>query len=94
MNRITGVRPLPGYHLRLIFDNGTEGDADLSGLVGRGVFAALAEGDVFRQVQIGPSGELLWPNGLDLCADALYMRITGQSPADVFPSLKREAWIA
>ena len=94
MNRITRVTPMPGFQLRLVFDNGAEGVADLSGLVSRGVFVALAAGDVFRQVQIGPSGELLWPNGLDLCADALYMRITGQSPADVFPSLRREARIA
>jgi hypothetical protein len=94
MNRITRVTPLPAYQLRLVFDNGTEGVADVSGLVGHGVFAALADDKVFEKVQIGASGELIWPKGLDLCADALYLRITGQSPADVFPSLKREARIA
>jgi len=94
MNRITHVTPLPDYRLRLVFDNGTEGVADVSGLVGRGVFAALAEGDAFQRVQVGPRGELVWPIGLDLCADALYLRVTRQSPADVFPSLKREARIA
>ncbi|MCX6543484.1 MAG: DUF2442 domain-containing protein [Acidobacteria bacterium] len=94
MNRITRVTPLPGYQLRLVFDNGIEGVADLSGLVGCGVFAALAQDTAFDNVQIGMSGELVWPNGLDLCADSLYLRITGQSPADVFPSLRREAKIA
>jgi hypothetical protein len=94
MNRITRVTPLPGYHLHLFFDNGIEGVADLSGLVGRGVFAALAQDRAFDNVRIGLSGELVWPDGLDLCADALYLRVTGQSPADVFPSLKREAKIA
>jgi hypothetical protein len=94
MNRITRVTPLPGYQLRVVFENGTEGVADVSALVGRGVFAALAEGDAFQRVQVGPRGELVWPSGLDLCADALFLRVTGQSPADVFPALKREAKIA
>ncbi len=94
MNRIIEVSPLPDYRLRLRFDNGTEGVADVSGLIGRGVFASLADGNLFQQVRIGSSGELLWPNGLDLCADALYLRVTGKSPADVFPSLKGEARIA
>jgi hypothetical protein len=94
MNRITHVTPLTDYRLRLVFGNGTEGVVDVSGLVGRGVFSALRQGDVFQHVQVGPTGELLWPNGLDLCADALYLRVTGQSPADVFPSLRREARIA
>ena len=94
MNRIASVTPMAGYQLLLVFDNGTKGVADISALVGRGVFAALTRGNVFQDVRIGPSGELVWPNGLDLCADALYLRITGQTPADVFPSLKREARIA
>jgi hypothetical protein len=94
MNRITRVAPLPGYQLRLSFDNGTEGVADVSGLVGRGVFASLADEDAFKRVQIGSGGELVWPNGLDLCADSLYLRVTGQSAADVFPNLKHEAKIA
>ena len=94
MNRITNVKALPGYRLHLVFENGTEGEADLSALVGRGVFAALADPGTFSSAQIGSAGELVWPNGLDLCADALYLRVTGQSPADVFPALKREARIA
>lgn len=94
MNRVTRVTPLAGYRLRLVFENGTEGVADISALIGRGVFAALAEGDTFQRAQVGPGGELTWPNGLDLCADALYLRITGQAPADIFPALKRESSIA
>ena len=94
MNRITRVTPLAGYQLRLVFENGTEGVADVSGLVGRGLFASLVDDDVFQSVQIGSGGELVWRNELDLCADSLYLRITGQSPADVFPALKHEAKIA
>jgi hypothetical protein len=94
MNRITSVKARPGYRLHLVFENGTEGEVDVSALVGRGVFAALADPGVFSSARVGSAGELVWSIGLDLCADALYLRITGQSPADVFPALKREARIA
>jgi hypothetical protein len=94
VHRIIRVAPLPGHRLALVFSDGIEGVADVSGIVGRGVFAALADEAVFGGVSVGPSGEVVWPNGVDLCPDSLYLRVTGRSPADVFPSLRREAKIA
>jgi hypothetical protein len=94
MKRIVQVTPLAGHQLRLVFDDGVEGVADVSDLVGRGVFSALVDDRAFQAVAVGTSGELLWTNGLDLCADALYLRVTGKTAADVFPALEREARIA
>ena len=42
-------------------------------LIGRGVFAVLADPAVFTQVQVGERGRSLeWPSGIDFCADALW----------------------
>ena len=55
------------------FADGTEGEADLSDVVGRGVFSGLADAGEFAKVGIDPeSGTLCWPGGLDIAPDALY----------------------
>jgi hypothetical protein len=76
------------YRLWLRYDDGTEGTVDLSDLAGRGVFAAWNDRSVFEDVRISESGAVEWPGGLDLCGDALYMRLTGKAPEEVFPRLR------
>lgn len=83
------VTPLPGYKLRLRYADGVEGDVDLSGLVGKGVFRLWNDATAFEAVSIGSSGEIRWSDEVDLCADALYMEITGKSPEEVFPNLRK-----
>ncbi len=87
MIRLVAVRPMDGYQLWLRFEDGTEGSVDLSDLGGRGVFQAWRERTVFEAVRIGEHGSVEWPGGLDLCGDALYLRLTGKSAGDVFPNL-------
>ena len=84
MIRPVEVRPLPRYRLWLRYQDGTEGEVDLSHLAGRGVFAAWDQGDVFGQVKLGHHGQLEWPGDVDLCPDALYLTLTGKRPEDVF----------
>ncbi len=81
------VRALPDYRLYVRYDNGVEGEVDLSHLVGKGVFAAWNDPDNFQKVSIGSSGELRWNDQIDLCPDSIYMRISGKSPEEVFPNL-------
>jgi hypothetical protein len=83
------VTPLPGYRLRLRYADGVEGEVDLSGLVGRGVFSVWNDPAAFQNVSIGTSGEIRWGDQADLCPDALYMEITGKSPDEVFPNLRK-----
>ena len=66
------------------------GVADLSNLAGKGVFAFWLDYEAFRKVQIGSVGQLAWDGEVDLCPDALYLRVTGKKPEDLFPRLRRE----
>jgi hypothetical protein len=91
MRKIVKVKALPDYILELEFDDGTAGTVNLSDLAGRGVFAIWLEGDTFEQVRISPSGELVWSDRVDLCPDALYFKVTGKKPEDVFPALHQES---
>lgn len=74
------VSPRENFRLFLRYDNGVSGEVDLSELVGRGVFSAWSNADVFRQVRLTETGHPEWSGSVDLCPDALYMQLTGKSP--------------
>ena len=94
MVKITEVKVLENYRLEVAFDDGMFGVVDLSGLVGKGVFAAWRDPHVFQQVRIGSFGELAWGDRIDLCPDSLYFKATGKKPEDAFPALRRESTYA
>ena len=83
----TGVGPLDNYRLWIKFSDGTEGVVDLSEFAGKGVFALWDDYEEFRQVHIGPGGEIAWSDQIDTCPDAMYLRITGKRPEEMFPKL-------
>ena len=68
--------------------NGVSGIVDLSENVGKGVFVLWRDPLTFDQVRIGSSGELVWGDRIDLCPDALYLKVTGKKPEDIFPALR------
>ena len=90
MHKIINVKVLEDYRLELTFADGRRGTVDLSHLVGKGIFSLWSDYNVFREVRIGSSGELVWGEQIDLCPDALYLQTTGQNPEDIFPSLKQK----
>jgi hypothetical protein len=90
MHTITHVEALEDYRISLSFDDGTAGEVDLSDLAGRGVFVGWTDYADFRKVTVGETGELVWPSGVDLCPDALYLRVTGKKPEEEFPVLRHE----
>ena len=91
MPRVIAVKALPKHIVWVKYDDGIEGIVDLSYLVGKGVFAAWTDASAFAQVRIGDSGELRWGDTLDLCPNALYLCLTGQSPEQLFPALQMKA---
>lgn len=88
MKKIVGCKVLENYRVWLRFDDGVEGEVDLSDMVGKGVFAAWLNYEVFRQAGLDERGGITWPGDLDLCPDALYLEVTGLKPEDLFPALK------
>jgi hypothetical protein len=91
MHKIINVKVLNDYKVELKYDNGRQGIADLSHLVGKGLFSLWNNYDDFRKVKIGSSGELVWNEQIDICPDSLYLKITNQEPEDLFPGLKQKA---
>jgi hypothetical protein len=87
MFRIVDVRPLENLRVWLRFADGVTGEVDLSHLRGQGVFQVWEEPGAFARVTIGTGGELRWGEEIDLCPDALYMRVTGKTPEVLFPAV-------
>jgi hypothetical protein len=89
--KLEQIRAQPGYRLRLEYADGVEGEVDLSDLVSRGVFERLTDPDTFGTVYVTECGDVAWGEDLELCADTLYMKLTGQTPEEVFPGLRETA---
>jgi hypothetical protein len=88
--RPTLVRSLPNYRLYLEFSDGAKGEVDLSDLRGKGVFEAWNDYGFFQRVHIGPHREIRWNDDIELCADSLYLKLTGKTPEELFPKLRHE----
>ena len=90
MRRISKVNVLPGFRLALEFDDGVSGTVDLSEAVSKGVFTLWLDPLAFDRVRIGSFGELVWDDRIDLCPDALYLKVTAKKPEDIFPALREQ----
>ena len=88
MKKAVEVKALNGYRIWLRYADGVEGEVDLTYLAGRGVFKAWTDRKVFESVHVDESGAIAWNEELDLCPDALYLRLTGKDPDELFPALK------
>ena len=76
------------YRTWIRYDDGVEGTVDLSDLAGRGVFQAWSDPAFFSAVRRGLHGAIERVSAIDLCPDAMYMRLTGKSPEEVFPAIR------
>ena len=91
MKRITAVEALPDLRLKIAFDDGATGVVDMSDEPRKPIFASWGQPGRFALVRIAHGGRSLeWPDGIDLCADALYLEITGMKVEGLFPSWRRE----
>ena len=91
MRNIVQVKPLPGCKLQLRFDDGAQGEVDLSAELQKEVFAAWKTPGHFESVRLAHGGRALeWPGEIDLCADALYLEITGMKVEELFPRMQPE----
>lgn len=74
LSDVIEVRALTGYRIWVRFEDGLEGEADLSELAGRGVFRRWIESpaEFFQASVDSESGTVVWPGGLDVAPDRLY----------------------
>ena len=79
MIRPVEVEPRENYRIWLRYSDGTEGEVDLSHLVGRGVFTSWKDPGFFQDVRISEYQSIVWGEGdeQELCSDALYIELTG-----------------
>jgi Protein of unknown function (DUF2442) len=80
---VTSVEPLGGHRLHVTFEDGTEGDLDLSGWDWSGVFEPLEDLSYFRRVTLDQElGTIVWPNGADIAPETLHTWVVrGLKPA-------------
>jgi hypothetical protein len=90
MIRPIKVQALPRYRIYLEFSDGTKGEVDLSDLAGNGVFQIWNDYNFFEKVHIGDHREVKWDDEIELCADSLYLKLTGKSPEELFPKLREK----
>ena len=82
------VEARPNYRIWVKYADGPSGEVDLSGLVGKGTYAALEDPLFFKDVHIDPESEAVaWGNNLQICPDAAYLEVTGLPFQEVFPDL-------
>jgi Protein of unknown function (DUF2442) len=71
--RVTSVKPLDDFRLRLAFTDGLVREVDLSGDLWGQMAEPLQDPDYFRQVRVDTElGTVVWPNGYDLDPDVLH----------------------
>ena len=80
MKKITSLKVLENYRVRLRFDDGAEGEVDFSSKPRTGVYAFWNNYDNFRKTRIDDVGALIWNDQIDFCPDSLWLQVTGQKP--------------
>lgn len=91
MIKLLAVDALPHYKLQLCYADGAEGEIDLAEFAGRGVFKLWDDPGAFERAHIGEFGQVAWSDEVEMCADALYLRLTGKQPEELFPNLAEMA---
>ena len=84
MLKVSNVEALSEYRIRVCFEDGVEGEVDLSQYVGKGVFAAWSDGDFFNAVHVSSHGSIAWSDDIELCPDSIYLELTGKTPKELF----------
>jgi hypothetical protein len=67
------AKHIGGHTIWLRFEDGTEGEIDLSSELDGPIFLPLREVAYFAQVRVNPeTGTVEWPNGADFAPEFLY----------------------
>ncbi len=74
--------PTGGFTVRVLFDDGTGGEVDLSSGRARRRIRALRDPRYFRRLRAdSEAGTIVWPNEADIAPETLYAHARGQAAA-------------
>lgn len=65
------LETLPGYQLRVVFEDGKRGVYDMTHLLDKGVFRALRDPEMFNSAWLA-FGDPTWPGGIDIAPERLW----------------------
>jgi len=72
MLHIKAAKYLSGFKLWVAFDDGTDAEVDLEGVLDGPVFEPLRDLNTFKKVAVDPELEtVVWPNGADFAPEFL-----------------------
>ena len=77
------VEPRPGYRIWIRYSDGVSGEIDLSGLAGSRAFQPWNNPGYFEKVHIASHRAIAWDDDIELCPDALYLKLTGKPVEEV-----------
>jgi hypothetical protein len=82
--KLKEVNYLRDYTLHVVFEDGVEGDLNLSHLVEEGIFTVLKDTRLFSKAYTS-GRSIAWSDELEIDADAVYLDLTGKSIEDIMP---------
>lgn len=84
------VEARSGYTIFIEFSDGQLGEVDLSEWSNKEVFRRWKEREFFESVHVDDRKTIAWGSNedLDVCADTIYMMLTGATVEELFPRLQ------
>jgi hypothetical protein len=76
------VTVIPEYKLKVVFDDGVSGIADMQGLISKGIFSVLQDKHLFNKVYT-TGYAIAWNEELEIDAIALYAEIVNKKPEEI-----------
>ncbi|MYB48463.1 MAG: DUF2442 domain-containing protein [Dehalococcoidia bacterium] len=74
--KVASVEPLTGFNVRVVFQDGTVKQLDLSSYLRGPIFRSIREDiETFRALTV-ENGVITWSNGADIDPDVLYYGLT------------------
>jgi hypothetical protein len=81
--KVSSVRPLPGYQLNVVFDDGVSGTIDLKNFIETGIFSVLKDEQLFSKVYTN-ANSIAWSDELEIDALTVYADVSGKKPENIF----------
>ncbi len=80
MLHVKSAKYIDDYRIWVSFDDGTEGEVDLSNVLSGPAFTPLRDKSLFGRLCVDPDLEtIVWPNGADLAPEYLKQLVTNSS---------------